>query len=542
MDGYQPRRDRLSSLLSLGSIALLLLTILAGLLAPGCRDDTSLPIDRNRAPETILTGAPGDSQTAFYRVHLYWKGTDLDGEVVGYEWAVTESLPVPENIVYQQTTRTDSVFNLQVESNREVLGHRFYVRSIDNEGKRDDTPAWTFFAARNNCEPAVTFERAEAIGPDDRVYTILSTDLRTPSDTIPTGSSVRFSWSGFDCDVALDPDGTIDTVGHVTRFSHHLTPLEINDIQGSLTDTVATYEASRLRTGPYVMYVRAVDDAGFAGLDPSVRTFVWNFDPKTHWARVPVRVGGTDSMRGYWADTSGTGEYVPIADNDTLPIGVEGRKIRNRVVAVDPDSPNGDGSVASYEARLVRDSDFWRRLLPEPDFADSGLYSMDALMMCRSRDLLGRDDGTPDTLRIHVNKAIRFLTEGDIPDVGHFVQRPREGERIDRRLPPGSAGDTLILKFFGRDPDPIGAAQIRMQYRFLFYPGPNGAIEQDTNFSEWIDQGVYWAVGASFTARRRTMLPGDYVLEIQAEEVRDLQYEALGSRRVRKIIHFTLVN
>lgn len=542
MDGYQPRRKRLTSLLSFGSIAFLLLILIAGLLTPGCREDTSLPIDRNHPPETILTGAPGDSQTSFYRVHLYWNGSDPDGEVVGYEWAITESLPDPETIVYRLTARTDSVFNLQVEPNREVLAHRFYVRAVDNEGKRDETPAYTFFAARNNCEPKVTFTEAVGIGPDDRLYPISSINQRVPGDTVPAGSAVRFRWNGHDCDVALDPDGTIDSVGHVTRFSHHLTPLEINDIEGTLADTTASYDAARLKSGAYVMYVRAVDDAGFAGLDPEVRTFVWNYDPKTSWTKVPS--AGGDSVRGFWADTSDAEEeqWVPIAEGDTLPAKLGGVKIRNHIVASDPDSPNGDGRVESFEARLVVDSSFWQRLTGEPEFQADRLFTLDGVLMCRARDQHGRYDGTPDSLRIVVNKAIRFVTRGELPDQGGpFVQRPLEGERVSRRLPPNSPGDSLVIKFFGSDPDPVVAPAVEMRYRFASYPGPNGTTLSDSFFSPWAAQGVYWAVGAQFERPQR-MLPGEYTLEIEARELRSDATIDVGSRKSRKTVHFTLLN
>lgn len=532
----------MASLLSFGSIALLLLTVVAGFLAPGCRDETALPIDRNRAPETILTGAPGDSQTSFYRVHLYWKGSDIDGEVVRYEWAITESLPDPETIEYNLTAKSDSTFNLQVEPNREVLGHRFYVRAIDNEGKRDETPAWTFFAARNNCEPTVTFTRSVGIDPFQREHEITSTDQRTPTDTIPAGSSVRFAWRGFDCDVALDPNGGVDSVGHVTRYSHHLTPLEINDIEGTLADTTAEYDASRLRNGTYTMYVRAVDDAGFAGLDPTVRTFVWNYDPQTRWAPVPTSVGSLDSMKGYWADTTDNklDDFVPIADGDTLPVNQAGLRIKNRVRAFDRDSPTADGAVAEYEARMVVDAAFWDRLGDSREFEKGSLYTLDGEMMCRSRDKLGREDGTPDTLRIYVNKAVRLLERTEIPDIGPFVQRPYPGERITRRLPPNSPGDTLVIKFFGVDPDPIITGAVEMRYRFASFPQSDGSFGTDSFYSEWIPQGVYWAQAAVFTSGRRRMLPGEYALEIQAREA--VEDEAVGQRITSRTIRFTLVN
>ncbi|MCA9759886.1 MAG: hypothetical protein KDA27_29080, partial [Candidatus Eisenbacteria bacterium] len=180
----------------------LLWVILLGVLG-GCREQTELPIDRNAPPETVLTGAPGDSQTAFYTVHLFWSGFDEDGEVVGYEWAVTESLPDPDTIEYRYTTRTDSVFRFSVPQNSEVLGHRFYVRAIDNEGKQDPTPAFTFFASRNTCAPEVIFTRSVGLSPTGETVAINSTNAFAPTDTIPSGWSAAFSWRGEDCDAVI---------------------------------------------------------------------------------------------------------------------------------------------------------------------------------------------------------------------------------------------------------------------------------------------------------------------------------------------------
>ena len=104
----------------------------------GCREEVATDIDRNLAPDTYLTGVPAESTTTVYHLHLFWHGSDTDGKVVGYEYAVTDSLPVDEDSLgYVYTTRTDSIFIFQVGENQQVLGHRFYVRAIDNEGKVD---------------------------------------------------------------------------------------------------------------------------------------------------------------------------------------------------------------------------------------------------------------------------------------------------------------------------------------------------------------------------------------------------------------------
>lgn len=563
MGGYRPRRSVASSFLSVASVALLFYAVAVGLLAPGCREETVLPIDRNLAPETVLTSAPGDSQTTFYRVRLFWHGTDADGEISGFEWAVTESLPDIQAIEYRFTERTDSTFNFQVESNREVLGHRFYVRAIDNEGKRDPSPAYTFFAARNNCVPLAKFTTAVGIGPLGERRPITSTDLRTPTDTIPAGWSVRFGWTGEDCDVAVNEDGGIDSVGHVVSFSYHLAPLQLNDIFSSLSDTTASYDASRLRSAIYTMFVRAVDDAGFAGLDPAVRTFVWNRDPITRFRRVLLD-GAIDSTRGYLADTTEfkPGDYVAIADGDTLPIIPGGVSVQAVVDAIDPDAPDGSGRVATVQARLVRDSAQWQDLgLEERQFDQSGVNSGDYYLMARSIDGYGRNDGTPDTLRVHVNHGVRFTVEQDIDEFTHFVQRPRPGEVIRRT---GGPSDTLQIRILAVDPDPLlsaGDLTIQYRWRFLEFPQSDGSVGTESLPHSWrngLSTGPYFIfyacahIGADPTDANTEcsleypiLLPGHYVIEIEARDnvvAGSGEVANVGSRLMRKQIAFTIVD
>src|SRR2546427_8186823 len=61
-----------------------------------------LIVDRNRPPRTFLVAAPIDSTIAHpaatgvsysYRVHLYWRGEDPDGYVVGFPLAVCDFRP-----------------------------------------------------------------------------------------------------------------------------------------------------------------------------------------------------------------------------------------------------------------------------------------------------------------------------------------------------------------------------------------------------------------------------------------------------------------
>ena len=91
-------------------------------------------VDTNLPPETWITAAPQDTLTTHdangtlvpptvgsisFRYHLYWSGSDQDGSVSGFYWAVVETvgsvaglpippLPGPKPHDYHYTTKTDS--------------------------------------------------------------------------------------------------------------------------------------------------------------------------------------------------------------------------------------------------------------------------------------------------------------------------------------------------------------------------------------------------------------------------------------------------
>jgi hypothetical protein len=550
MDERQPGPSSRRSLLSLGSLLVIGWTVFLGFLAPGCRDQTALTVDRNIPPETVITGAPGDSQTSFYRVRLFWDGFDQDGEVVGFEWAITESVPNPDDIQYHFTTRTDSTFRFPVEPNREILGSRFYVRAIDDDGRRDPTPAFTFFSARNTCAPVVSFVRAVGIGPRGEVLPITSTSTAAATDTIPAGWSVSFAWTGSDCDVALESDGTIDTVGSVDHYLYHLSPLEVTEIGGTAADTAVSYPATILGSKQYTLFVRAVDDAGFAGLDPAVRSFVWNRDPEAHWSRA-LLPGRPDSVSVFYADTLGTAQslddYEPFTSGDTLPALRSGIPIWGRVRGFDPDDPTGSGQPVAFEARVVEDTDFWHGIGPSRIFTSGSNLNQERggngwRLMCRCQDRYGRWDGTPDTLVFYINRAPRFITEWTIGDQS-FAQSPQPGQVV--QVEPGQL--TIPVLFRAIDPDPRVASRNLVEYRYkfdsytlpgvgtyreTFYQPAAGGIPGDSRTGVWSDEIVLQEPDRPFQT-------GTYRLSVIVQESRPNQPE-LGQRPVRRTIDFTI--
>ena len=555
------RRHSAGKLLSIGSVLLFLVVLAGGLIGPGCRDNLAIPVDRNRAPVTVLTGVPGDSTTNFYRLHLYWTGYDPDGEVVGYEWAVTDSIPNPAltDADYRFTTRTDSIFLFNVEEVREVLGHRFYVRAVDNEGKRDPIPKWTFFTVRNNCAPTTRFLVAEASGrtADDRdtVFTVTSTNPLAPTDTIPSGWALRFSWVGSDCDRAISPEGQIEIVGHVVAYDHKLVPLELNWVRSTQTQTSAVYPAADLHSDTYEMRVRSVDDGGLAGSDPELRTLVWNKDPVTSF-ELGLVPGRSDSVAVFMARAGG--DYQPYTNGDTLPLVTGGVTIRAVVHAFDPDGPH---RIVAAQARLVKDMDFWTDLQgsgPTYEFDDRNRpnFTGDYRLMARSRDGLDRWDGSPAEIRFFINKKARFLDTWTW-DGAPMSQRPVEGG-----LYTASGRDTMMVRFAAYDPDYSPAVNpdgLEFTYRWKSYPLPSGGQGSEiSSSSDW--KGSYAIPDFSGAFRLRQDMsafrlpdpapgdppaifrPGEYILVVSAREAfgTPSDRDRYGYRVASREIHFRL--
>ena len=99
--------------------ALVVFTLVTGVVLLSCAKDP-LKVDRNRPPQTFLVAAPVDTSVAdisySYRIHLYWRGEDSDGYVVGYEYSWDDS----SIGAFKFTTKTDSIFELTVNDSSQM--------------------------------------------------------------------------------------------------------------------------------------------------------------------------------------------------------------------------------------------------------------------------------------------------------------------------------------------------------------------------------------------------------------------------------------
>ncbi len=434
--------------------ALLLAGILAAVLF-GCRDELTKPVDTNLPPDTYLTGVPAESTTAFYRVRLFWHGNDYDGRVVGYEFAITDSLPAdPDTITFHYTTRTDSLFLFPVGTSQQVLGHRFYIRAIDNDGAEDPEPAWTFFGSLDLIPPTAIFTVAEAFNPENgETQPLTSTHQAVPTDTVRTGWDVRFRWLGVDGDRMLNEEGDTVSVGEIRAYEYWLVPLEAAPNSGGIGDTTALYD--KLNSGKYYFSLRAQDEAGFMGLDPAIRSFVWNYDPETHF-RLGWDPAAADSAVVFYARSAGwEGDSLFFA-GDTVPLGTSQSSVYSVTVRVgvwgeDPDDLN-DAGVSRFQYRLGA-----QRWAPIQDTLGgyvvlSGLKTTNGFLNVRCADGLGRPDGSPAQIDFYVNRAPSLLDTVAIVGGEPLLQIPYPNQyiHIDSIR---AWGDSLRVRVQAQDPD-----------------------------------------------------------------------------------------
>jgi len=280
----------------------------------GCRNPIAPP-DINQAPETWITSAPMDTITTRngrpsqsppgtipVEYHLYWAGSDVDGTVVGYYWAVTETtttvpagvpipeLPGPKPRDYHFTTRTDTTFIFNVTENAPDRQHAFFIFAVDNKGKADPTPARFIFDAQDRYPPIVIFDVAQSAAtmfaqsaPGQPPYLIhyvksitdtVNFNVPTYKDSVPSNGVLTFHWIGLP-----SLPGTF-----VTGYRYKL-----DEPQFIVTDSSVhsvTYNTGIngdvVAAGAKQFTLRGVDVAG--GARQINRRFMFNLSPLTWYA------------------------------------------------------------------------------------------------------------------------------------------------------------------------------------------------------------------------------------------------------------------
>ena len=152
-----------------------LLLLFAVILGVGCRKPVEPECRSQPRPETWIVAAPQDTLTVKdpstgkatppqpgtipVRYHMYWAGSDRDGAIAGFYWAVVETvttpprdlplppLPGPKAADYKFTSRSDTTFIFNVSEAARDRQHAFFIYAVDDKGKADPTPARFIFNA-----------------------------------------------------------------------------------------------------------------------------------------------------------------------------------------------------------------------------------------------------------------------------------------------------------------------------------------------------------------------------------------------------------
>jgi len=150
----------------------------------GERVGNTRPYCRITGGVLIDTANPDSAADALARVHFYWFGSDNDGLIRWFEWAIDDT--VSEG-AWHQTTAYDEIIPFhaatRVAGSNSFSGwHTFFVRSVDNEFTRS--------------RPDRRFFNAHTIAPESEI--ILPDDHQ--NQYAQWARTLKFTWKGEDSD------------------------------------------------------------------------------------------------------------------------------------------------------------------------------------------------------------------------------------------------------------------------------------------------------------------------------------------------------
>lgn len=181
--------------------------------ASGCSVDTQLggtPVPNSR-PDTRVTGQPPTLLEAGFAVEFRWTGSDPDGEIVGYQWKIsdngTDGISPRDTLTtdpltgavlrpWHFTTANDSIFLVLADQPdfpgdahgdpRSFRSHTLFIRAVDDKGAVDSSPAMLSFTSTTLVPTAWA------------IYPNLPHGANAGAKVVPTTVSV--GWRGTDPD------------------------------------------------------------------------------------------------------------------------------------------------------------------------------------------------------------------------------------------------------------------------------------------------------------------------------------------------------
>ncbi len=163
------RRETVTGLLIAAALAVLVLT--------GCRAFQPEAVVVNKAPETFIVGAPLQEGGGYYRFHVFWYGSDADGQVEKFVWALTDTSVQDDDTTDDEedvrfnpalnastldigrwTTKTDSIFNFRIDQGvAPSYDMTLHMVAVDDFGDFDRTPARLYFFSNTLGNPTIQF-------------------------------------------------------------------------------------------------------------------------------------------------------------------------------------------------------------------------------------------------------------------------------------------------------------------------------------------------------------------------------------------------
>ncbi|MCP4144150.1 MAG: hypothetical protein GY752_02560 [bacterium] len=315
---------------------LVLLVLIIGSLI-GCRAFNPEVVIVNRPPETFIIGAPNEEAGGYFHYHLFWYGSDDDGHVERFVWALTDStvqddetdedeedarfnpaLHINTLDIGHWTTRTDTIFDFQIGlGSLTSVDKTFHIVAVDDRGDYDRTPARLYFLINALGSPSITFLTEE--------YGI-ETELQAGEvDTFSYGKPYALSWTGEtpnirsftdellaerDTVFSIDPDTGEPVYDGLLGFKYKISLADCDDaiedcwnprqFDDAVNDSVSffggvtrvdfTNDGSGaglfnrvIASGTHTLLVNSIDVAGVevSAIDRR-QYFVVNYDPDTH--------------------------------------------------------------------------------------------------------------------------------------------------------------------------------------------------------------------------------------------------------------------
>ncbi|RYD73197.1 MAG: hypothetical protein EOP53_20555 [Sphingobacteriales bacterium] len=223
-----------------------------------CRSDFEGDVKPNQAPETytVVDTIFREGSNRFpSSLEVKWWGSDADGFVTGYEIS-------SDGTNWKFTKRQDTSFIVDIPAGSDTFNYQFYVRAIDNNGLKDQSPATLSYPVKNSA-PTVSF-----------TYSTV-TPTRRPLKSFPV---TRWSWSGNDPDgfENLDKYELIwnDTTQSPYTLSKSYSEATLEGLDWSVTTTGTRVYPGSLRNAlageisglklndSNVLYIRAIDKVG----------------------------------------------------------------------------------------------------------------------------------------------------------------------------------------------------------------------------------------------------------------------------------------